>query len=289
MKLLSYSSTATPGSGNVGFTLIEMIGVVALVAIMAAIITPNLARKISSSAGEKEERLLDVLGDGLVRYVKAYQIIPGTNSWATNVAGMLGLSPNEVRRVNPVDAASARVYLVNFAFQPSTVSGGGFADPVWTQPASGASTVTSPRIMIISSHKSSLSLPVASGRATSQAVFDAIWDWNYDPATKDPPTGWPSGWNDNGEYLHVERINLMPLFQRVTLTNLEYPDIFPYYQVGAGAMTVFNSVMTTNVFFIEGALLRFYKDDASGNDLDISFSLNDTANFIYDADSWRMP
>ncbi len=289
MKRLPSFSSATRDAGNAGFTLIEMIGVVALVAIMAAIITPNLARKISSSAGEREDKMLEVLGEGVMSYIRTYQVIPGANSWITNVAAVTGLSSNEVRRVNVSDAASARVYLVNFAFQPSTASGGGFADPVWTQTAAGATTVTSPRILIISTHKSSLTLPVTSGRAASQAAFDAIWDWTFDPATKAPPGGWPSAWSGNGEYLHVERVNLTPHFRRVVINNLEYPDTSPYYQVGTATMTLFSSAATLDRYFLDSSFLRFYKDDANGNDLDLSYSLNGTANFIYENDAWRMP
>ncbi len=280
---------ANPNKRLSAFTLIEMIGVVALVAIMAAIITPNLARKISYSNGEKEDKLLDILGEGLVRYVTSYQVIPGANTWVTNIATITGFAPNEVRRVNAADSTSARVYLINFAFQPSTVSGGGFADPVWTQTAAGATTVTSPRIIIISSHKSSLTLPVTSGKAASQAAFDAIWDWNYDPSTKAPPSGWTAPWTDNGEYLHVERINLTTLFQRVTFNNLEYPDTSPYYQVGTATMTLFDTAASMDRFFITSSFLRFYKDDGNGNDLDLSFTVTGTANFIYDTDSWRVP
>ena len=123
-----------------GFSLIEMIGVIAIMAIIAAVITPNLARRISRNNGDKEDQTLTVLGEGLARYVRTYQTIPGQNSWITNIATMTGLPLNEVSRVIPTDSASARVYLVDYSFTPATASGGGFADPLWTQNSSGAAS-----------------------------------------------------------------------------------------------------------------------------------------------------
>ena len=47
------------------FSLIEMIGVLAIISIVAAILTPNLARRISRLNGEKEDEALGVLAEGL--------------------------------------------------------------------------------------------------------------------------------------------------------------------------------------------------------------------------------
>lgn len=282
---------ANPNSTPVsrGFSLMEMIGVIAIMAIAAAIIMPNMAQRISRANGEKEDKILDVLGDGVMRYVQTQQTIPGANTWISSVASMTGLTINEVRRVLPNDSSTARVYLIHPSFTPSSTSGGTFADPLWTQGGSGASTVTNPRILILSVHKPGLTLPVSSGKASSASAFDAIWDWVFNPATKAPPSGWSSSWNGNGEYLHVERINLTPLFHRVTISNSEYPDVVPSYSVGSGSRTDFDSAAAIDAYFLANSLLRFYKDDDNDNSLDISHSLASTANFIYEGSQWRVP
>jgi len=165
-----------------------MIGVLAIIAIVAAIITPNLARCISRINGDKEDDALVVLADGLTRYVKNYQTIPGANTWMTNVSTMTGLPVSAVRYVN-ADTSNGRVYLIHPAFVPTNAA---TSDPLWTQTSTGATSVTNARLLIISTHKSSLALPVSSGRASTTAAFDAIWDWNFDPVTKAPPAGWPA-------------------------------------------------------------------------------------------------
>ncbi|MBK8002026.1 MAG: hypothetical protein IPK15_25840, partial [Verrucomicrobia bacterium] len=264
------------------FSMIEMIGVIAIMAIAAAVIMPNLAQRMSRQNGEKEDKMLDVLGEGLTRYVQTYQVIPGANTWISSVASVTGLTTNEVRRVMPADSSTARVYLIHPSFTPSSTSGGTFADPLWSQVVAGASAVTSPRILIISVHKPGLTLPVTSGKASSASAFDAIWDWVLDPSTEAPPSGWSSSWTGNGEFLHVERINLTPLFHRVTINNSEFPDSVPIYSVGSVGKAALDSDAAMDAYFIANTLLRFYKDDDNNNDLDISHSLTGTANFIYE-------
>ncbi|MHB1308858.1 MAG: type II secretion system protein, partial [Limisphaerales bacterium] len=120
-----------------GFSLIEMIGVLAIMALCAAILTPNVAQRVGRMRAEREERTLATLGEALTRSVVANQVIPGAGSWAQSVAAVTGLSLNEVLRSIPADSTTARVYLIHPSFKPSTMAGGGFADPLWTQGAAG--------------------------------------------------------------------------------------------------------------------------------------------------------
>ena len=145
------------------------------------------------------------------------------------------------------------------------------------------------KIMILSVHKSGLALPVSSGRASSVAVFDAIWDWNYDPATKAPPSGWPASWTGNGEYLHVQRVNLLSEFNRVTFSNAHYPSVYPSAQFGSAASTTLNTAAAIDAWYLDGTYLRLYKDGGAGGALDLSHSLVTAMNFLYESNRWRIP
>jgi len=186
--------------------------------------------------------------------------------------------------VTPWDTASARVYLIHPSFSPTNA---GSADPLWTQGTAGASSVTNARILILSSHKSSLTLPVTSGRAISAAVFDALWNWTYDPATKNPPGGWTGNWTDNGEYLHVQRVNLSPLFQLATFSNRHHPTNYPYYQVGSAASASMSTTNVLSAYYLEGSLLRLYFTD--GTTMQMTHTLANGVNFVYESSNWRIP
>ena len=264
--------------------MIEMIGVIAIMAIAAAILTPNLARRISRQNGEKEDQALAMLAESLVRSVRTTQTIPGANSWTTNIAAQTSLSANDVRYLNPADTASERVFLLHPSFTPTNASG---TDPLWTQGLTGASVVTNAKILILSSHKSSLTLPVSSGRASSAAVFDAIWDWSFDATTKAPPSGWPAGWTGNGEYLHVQRVNLSSLFHLATFGNQHHPTNYPYYQVGSATATSMSTTNVLSAYYLEGSLLRVYF--TNGTTLHLTHTLRNGVNFVYESSRWRIP
>lgn len=275
-----------PGStARAAFSIMEMIGVLAIMTILAGMLIPNAARRISRSNGEKEDKALGVLAEGLLRHVQANQAIPGATTWATNIAAFSGLSVDEVRYVDPSDPTSARVYLINPSFTPGTAS----ANPIWTQTSTGAVSTANATLIILSSHKNTLTPPVSSGAASSQAVFDAIWNWSFDPATKSPPSGWPAGWTGNGEYLHVQRVSLAPLFQRVTFSNTDYPTNYPQRQIGVASATTLNSAAALDAYYLNGTHIRLYKASSAGSSLDISHTLLSGMNFQYESNRWRIP
>jgi type II secretory pathway pseudopilin PulG len=274
-----------------------MIGVLAVMAILASLLLPNLMRRIAEAGAAREDRNLAALEEGLAAYVRRFQTVPGAASWATNVAAMTALNLNEILRVNPNDAASARVYLIHPGFSPS--SGG---NPILTNTAAGTFAPTNARILLVSTTKSSLTLPVASGIAADTApnrgAFENVWDWHYNPGTKAPPAGWPAAWNDHGEHLHVQRINLAPLFHRVTFSNTRFPTNVPFAKFGALATVAFNATNAVEAFYLHGTDLRLYKHDspyagppANPDDLDLVHTVEKDANFLYTGSppQWIMP
>jgi prepilin-type N-terminal cleavage/methylation domain-containing protein len=279
------------------FSLIEMIGVLAVMAILAGMLLPNVLRKIADAHSGREDRNLAILADGLLQYTQSRQTIPGASSWASNIAEMTGLNLNEVLRVLPHDANTARVYVIHPAFAPSTGS-----NPVFTNLSSGASSPTNARLMILSTTKSSLVIPLAGGKASNTApnrqAFDDVWDWNYSPATKAPPTGWAASWNNNGEHLHVQRVNFAPLFLHVAVSNAQFPTNIPFARINALATIAYSATNAVDGYFLRGTTLRLYKHDspyagppANPDDLDLAHTLERDVNFFYSGSppQWIVP
>jgi type II secretory pathway pseudopilin PulG len=76
-----------------------MIGVLAVMAILAGVLLPNVIRKIADASSAREDQHLATLSEGLIQFTLSRQSIPGASSWATNIAETTGLNLNEILRV----------------------------------------------------------------------------------------------------------------------------------------------------------------------------------------------
>src|SRR6185369_13573730 len=77
-------------------TLIEMIGVLAILAIFAAAVVPLLFRQMDRVAGDLESVTLKTFANGFQQYVLRNRYIPGASDWASVVANEAGSSISSV-------------------------------------------------------------------------------------------------------------------------------------------------------------------------------------------------
>lgn len=219
-------------------------------AITGMLLLPTLVSKTSQRNNAREELILARLEDGFRDYVRLNQIIPGTGTWVTAIGSIGGLNVTQVNCVfpeHPDDTTTRRVFVVD------DILGG--ASPVlpYTQTAAGLTgSLTNllnsrARAMIVSSTKRGLALPISSGFLT-QANFDAIWNWNHNPATESPPSGWPSAWTGNGEFLHVKPIYLPNFFSKITLENVKF-------DLGFLSLPSITPSSATDYYLLDGAPL----------------------------------
>src|SRR5437763_773259 len=68
------------------FSLIELVGVLAVIAILAAVMVPALIRQIDKIAGDQESASLKSFGDALQQSIMRKRYVPSTTDWATNIA-----------------------------------------------------------------------------------------------------------------------------------------------------------------------------------------------------------
>jgi prepilin-type N-terminal cleavage/methylation domain-containing protein len=187
----------TRASAPRGFTLIELIGVLAILAIIAGILTPNALRTLDRAAVTSEVQSLAAVGDQLKLYLRDQGTLPTAANWTTLLSSYAGLSPNDLATNK---RQMARVYLA----EPGT-------NPVQ-------------RVLILSSMRAGLSLPAAAAITTS-AQFLQIWQ-TADRSVP-PTTSW-AGWSawantaNSGDYLVIARVNLISVYdtdlQSLTLT-----------------------------------------------------------------------
>src|SRR5690606_15481651 len=61
---------------NAGFTLLEMIGVIAIMSILASVLVPNMLRSIDGAASRAEAETMRHLGTALEGYLKKNEALP---------------------------------------------------------------------------------------------------------------------------------------------------------------------------------------------------------------------
>jgi type II secretory pathway pseudopilin PulG len=260
-----------------GFSALEMIGVLAVISILASVLVPPMVRQMDKTAGDQESAALKSFGDALQQSIMRQRYIPGPANWdwATNIAAELGA---DVASVTNSPRKQPRFFLID-----PNLSIGGSGLP-YRQTNNGATSVTKARVMLVSSIGRPLPGSVVSGVASSND-FNAFWNWNDAsnalPATTFTWTGWP-----NSEDLRVQRVDLSPLFVHLVLSSSasRTPAVYSIDQTDS-RVTVTNSYFANNsVSFIQNSVLTLYDQFSA---IDSQQILIQNSAFLYYLDSWR--
>ena len=182
---------------NAGFTLIEMIGVLAIMAILASVLAPNALRALDRAAITAEAQTVRNLGEQVKSYLRAQGVAPTAVNWTAALGGYADLSPADIATNK---RQMARVYLTDPAAAPT------------------------PRVIILSSMRTGLTLPTAANINTA-VRFQDIWQTSDGALPTALSWGGWAAWNavaSSGDFLLIERVNLTPVYntdlQSLTLT-----------------------------------------------------------------------
>ncbi len=245
-------------TGRKGFTLIEMIGVIAIIAILASTLAPAIIKDINRAVGESEQENLKILAHGLEIYIRENKIIPAASGWVTAVAT---ISTHSTNKITQNDRFFNRAYYVDPRF--FTTIDASFSG--YTQTSGLSNTPNSPRILLVSNLKGNT--PAAPITATG---FNAIWDQTTGVALLE------------SEDIKIERINLKGLFHRMILTN-DNTTNQPGYKLESGTT---NSVSTSGVerYVLSDTKVSLVEAPFIGNVLAMVFISNQAKNFAYQLD-----
>jgi type II secretory pathway pseudopilin PulG len=272
-----------------------MIGVLAVIAILAAVLVPAWLRQMDRVAGDNESAALKSFGEALQQSIMRDRYIPSDADWAANIAAEFGA---DVTYVTTNPRRQPRYFLIDPALQVG-VNGGGLP---YTQTSVG-SVVTngsgvlippvSPRVMIVSSVGQALPAGFASGVA-SAANFTNIWNTVDGTVPINAPIF--SGWTGSGDELRIQRVDLSPLFVQLQLTkSISSRGANPGYSIDAdnwaGAIQVSSTLSDWPGYFIQNSMLYLYNDPNNpvpgGGYLDSVQILIRNNAFIYDQNTWR--
>jgi hypothetical protein len=236
-----------------------MIGVLSVIALLAAAIIPNVIRKIDLATSQRETSDMSVMANGLVRTILNDKQVPATNSLATAAAKYLDLSLNQV---TTTPRGFTRVFLVDPNLK---INGAGLP---YTQSNSGSSIApTNARVLILST----IAQPAVS---TISDSFANIWNT--------PPGGKPSTWTGKQDDLCIQRVELGGLFHKLYLINND-PTNWGYYTFETNAQSyVINSGGQFTTYVLDGTVLSLY---ASGL-LEVREILHDDQSYVYQNNLW---
>jgi len=246
-----------------GFTLIEMVGVLAIMAILAAVIVPPVFQQINRAAAEAEGQSLHAISRGLTAWIRASASIPAPSAWVSAVVSATAMPPARIAR-------NGRGFRRGYYVDPRFFGNAGRPFAGYVQTRGLALPPASPRIMIVSNLNGDAPPPPA-----SPAAFDAMWNQTAATGLKEGPS------------IHIERMNLAPLFHHVLMANRNSPAPPSYRLNRARSYPVRPGRAVTDLYVLDGTRLSLYLDSASGGGLDYAFIVREDVSLVYGTDGQR--
>ena len=293
-----------------GFTLIELIGVMAIIGILSAVVLPPMIAKIEEANTVNEDAAQSTIADAILKGIKAYATFPNPNKlpedspdgWVTLASKFFPQSPAVLRYVFPKDEnfqdTERRVYL-----DPQLLAylGSNFSQPAVgysildVNPANGMPDVeeNALRLYIVSSSKPNLPLACAKNSASpgpqpatsyGSALINDLLGWvkAYEAVSSDnagsvlvPTTiaNWSvvnASTSRRGEFLHVKIVALRDIFKKVTLIDYASPPTAVVPNGGQGGGGGANTYRSVFVDSIQGGVTYRFFTESQGSHLIIS-------------------
>jgi type II secretory pathway pseudopilin PulG len=252
--------------------LIEMIGVLAVIALLAVALIPQIIRRVDQAAATKEDADLNAMGDSLTQYILRNKRIPDYTEIASSIANDMSLPlvavTNTPRRL-------ARAFLTDQNFRVN-----GAALPYGPQTTNGSvGPPVSARMIFVSSL--SRALPITSSASLSDAEFQAIWDT---PEGAKPSTATWNGFGSRDD-LHIKKLNLAPLFYQLILINHD--------TVAVGRFSIDGTTNSTlgvpagglgwNRYYLDGTVLGLHDTNSV---VQTRYILKRNISYVFESDAW---
>jgi prepilin-type N-terminal cleavage/methylation domain-containing protein len=264
-----------------GFSLLEMIGVLAVMGVLAAMVLPLLIRSIDRVVSERETAHLESFESALQQSIMRTGTIAAPANLPDQIATELGWA-----RANVASNArrQPRFFLVDPALEIGSNAGGlpytqTDAGSVVTAGSGPVIAPVNPRLMILSS----LGQPLSGfARVTSTNDFNSLWNT---PDGTLPPLTFFASWGGRPADLKIKRINLSGLFVHLLLDSYPSASSCKYSVVTtnyATATAIPNP--TLDAYFLKNTTLILFNADQS---IDSKQVLIKDGSFVYDQSVWR--
>lgn len=256
-----------------GFSLLEMIAVMAIMAIFAGVLAPTVFRTIDENLAIAEEQSLVAMAEALEGYVLDNKRVPSrlSSDWAPAIAERMSESSARI-------LSNERGFARGVYFDPRFLTTSDTAFPGFTQDLGLTSVPNSPRVLLVSDLAAN-----APSAPTTQAAFDAIWQQTGTPSVAE------------GKMVKIVRLNLAPLFHRILLTNDNAATVG--FQVESGTVGSVAGASggpgTQTRYVIDGSKLSLFADPYPSGALQRQALVREELSYHYGLDgalwSWQKP
>ena len=233
-----------------GFSLIELIGVLAIMGILASMTVPPIIRQIRQAQTANEDANLNEVARAIVEGIKVTGTIPNPNvgalaagGWAIISLPYTALGTNQLLYVSDANINTQRRMYLSGGL--TNYFSNNLINPPFTTPAQGWPTNSFPpdlQLVLVSSSREDLLLSCST--TANLASNDVVWLKNWVKqatngiyfATNTAVVGGIANstgtWTNKGEFLHVKTVDLRPLFCRVELIDTACPPTATMTTVG---------------------------------------------------------
>jgi len=256
--------------GVAGLTLIELIGVMAIIALVAGAVIVSIIRRVDHAAWTREKADLQAMADSYLQCILR-------NKTITNVAGMPAAIAKEMSLANNAITTTPRGWARAFLVDRNLRINGAVLP--YSQTTAGSSVrPVSPRAIIVSSMSGNL--PISTSDNVNDADFQAIWDT---PERAKPPTPSWSTW-PNGEDVVIKKLNFEPLFHQLILIDHDNA-ADPRYSIESGITnTVPVGGLGWNSHYLDGSALSLHGADEV---VQVRHILTGSISFVFENGGWR--
>jgi type II secretory pathway pseudopilin PulG len=275
MNCYRHNHRARGGRQSLAMSLIELIGALALLAVMGGMMIPFGIRTIDRIVAEREVSTLATLGDSFRNAILRSRQITNAVHWPDVIATEAGMDRATVAqnaRRNP------RAFLYDKGGWLNTALP--YRQTNSTPP--GLSTLPgNARVMIVSSLGRPLPATL-NNTDISAADFAALWDT---PENLVPSSGPWVGWEGRSDDVKVQRVNLASLFVNLVLSTYAQTNL-GRYRIDSSAPFVATDGAGVAAYFFKGTTLDLFSSPPESA-LQHTHVLDCDTSFVYENNAWR--
>lgn len=230
-----------------GFSIIELVGVLAVLTILASLVTENILERLRQAAQEAERTSLATLAGAVEKNIIRTKSIPAVANLPAVVAADLAVP---VQRVQESAQGNPRWFWVD----PGHGVGASATNKLpYVQTAAGSAVPPQRlRVLVISSVGNPLPSPAIT--APTQQQFDDAWN----TVSGGVLSALSSSWKGDPSDLNLQRLEIGALFKRLILVNLDSTNKAPYSIETTNTLTWIPAGERREMWFMSGTVINFH-------------------------------